>query len=140
MKNLILAALVLIVNFAVTDAFAGVAIVQAPEQSSGICAGPTSAKAFDCAVKKCVAGGAAKGDCLEMAFCRSGWTVDIFMQSPDGPHWHEYYCGWNDKATAIKAGKLVCNPGRKKTLVSCNPVQLIDPNGKITQTWEKTPQ
>lgn len=133
MKNLILAAMVLVLNLSLSDAFAGVAIVQAPEQSSGICAGPTAAEAFECAVKKCVAGGAAKDDCLEMSFCRGGWTVDVLLQSPEGPHWHEYFCGWKDKATAIKAGKLACNRERKKDLSSCAPVQLIDPNGNITE-------
>jgi hypothetical protein len=108
----------------------GIAIVQAVEQSSGVCSGKSAAKAFECAKKKCMKGGAAKEDCLEMAWCLDGWTVDVFMQSKEGPHWHEFHCGWNTRAEAESAGKLACNPERKKDLMECATVQIYDPEAK----------
>lgn len=55
----ILPALLLLIR-ALPAAWAdGIGIVQAPEQSSGICAGKSAKEAFACAIRKCVAGGAA---------------------------------------------------------------------------------
>jgi hypothetical protein len=108
----------------------GIAIVQAVEQSGGVCTGPTAAEAFECAKDKCVAGGAAREDCLEMTWCQSGWAVDVFMQSTEGPHWHEYHCGWSTRAEAEAAGELACNPERKTQLMECATVQIYDPDGK----------
>jgi hypothetical protein len=108
---------------------AGVAIVQAPEQSFGICAAQNATEAFSCAKKQCVEGGAAAADCYEMAYCDYGWTVDIFMQSEqEGNHWHEYHCGWSTRAEADAAGKLACNPERMKDLSTCTTVQIYDPD------------
>jgi hypothetical protein len=108
----------------------GIAIVQAVEQSGGVCTGATAAEAFDCAKDKCEAGGAVREDCLEMTWCQSGWTVDVFMQSTEGPHWHEYHCGWSSRAEAEAAGQLACNPERKTQLMECATVQIYDPDGK----------
>lgn len=107
---------------------AGVAIVQAPEQSFGICAAQNAADAFACAKKQCVAGGALAADCFEMAYCDYGWTVDVFMQAKEGNHWHEYYCGWKTRVEAEAAGKLACNPERMKELMECSTVQIFDPD------------
>jgi len=113
------------------SAFAdGIAIVQAPEQSFGICAGKNAKAAFDCAKKACVKGGAAIGDCLEMTYCDHSWTVDVFMQSKEGNHWHEYRCGWKTRKEAEAAGKLACNKDRMKELMECSAVQYYDPTGK----------
>ncbi|MCB1445942.1 MAG: hypothetical protein KDJ87_09125 [Rhizobiaceae bacterium] len=109
---------------------AGVAIVQAPEQSFGICAARDAKSAFACARTQCAAGGAAKADCLEMAYCDSGWTVDVFMQGKEGNHWHEYRCGWNSRAEAEAAGKLACNPERMEDLMECSTVQIYDPDAR----------
>ena len=109
---------------------AGIAIVQAPEQSFGVCVGKNAKEAFACATNKCVKGGARAEDCFEMTYCDASWTVDIFMQSPEGPHWHEYRCGWTTRAEAEAAGALVCNPERKKQLIECATVQIYDPDGK----------
>jgi hypothetical protein len=120
-----------IVFFAPLSALAdGIAIVQAPEQSFGVCVGKNAKAAFDCARKQCVKGGAAKEDCLEMTYCDSSWTVDVFMQSKEGNHWHEYYCGWKSRADAEAAGKLACNKSRMKELMECSAVQYYDPAGK----------
>ncbi len=112
-------------------AYAGVAIVQAVEQSFGACAAESAAKAFDCAKEQCVKGGAAKADCIEMTYCTGGYTVDVFVQNNE-MHWHEYSCGWNDKATALQAATLVCNPERMKQLIECAAVQIIDENGNVS--------
>lgn len=108
----------------------GIAIVQAPEQSFGICTGKTAAEAFACAKKQCADGGAAAEDCLEMTYCQSGWTVDVFMQSTEGNHWHEYYCGWKMRKDAETAALLVCNPERMQELSECAAVQIYDPDAK----------
>lgn len=133
MRIIIQALLAAVLAFAAGSAARadGIAIVQAVEQSSGVCTGPTAAEAFECAKDKCVAGGAAaREDCLEMTWCQSGWTVDVFMQSTEGPHWHEYHCGWSSRAEAEAAGELACNPERKKQLMECATVQIYDPDGK----------
>jgi hypothetical protein len=108
----------------------GIAIVQAPEQSSGICTGKSAKEAFACATRKCVAGGAAAEDCLEMAYCDYGWTVDVFMQSKEGSHWHEFHCGRKTRKEAEAAGKLACNKTRMKELMECSAVQFYDPAAK----------
>jgi hypothetical protein len=108
----------------------GIAIVQAPEQSFGICTGKNAKQAFACAKKQCAKGGAAVEDCIEMAYCESGWTVDVFMQSKEGNHWHEYHCGWKTRKEAEAAGKLACNAERKTQLMECAAVQYYDPQGK----------
>ena len=108
----------------------GIAIVQAPEQSFGICAGANAAEAFACAKKQCVSDGAVEADCLEMTYCDHGWTVDVFMQAKEGNHWHEYHCGWKTRAEAEAAGKLACNPERMKELMECAAVQIYDPEAK----------
>ena len=108
----------------------GIAIVQAPEQSFGICAGVNATEAFACARKQCAAGGAQEADCLEMTYCDYGWTIDVFMQAKEGNHWHEYHCGWKTRAEAEAAGKLACNAERMKELMECSTVQIYDPEAK----------
>lgn len=108
----------------------GIAIVQAPEQSFGVCVGKDAKSAFDCAKRQCVKGGAAIEDCLEMTYCDASWTVDVFMQSKEGNHWHEYYCGWKTRKDAEAAGKLACGKRRMKELMECSAVQYYDPEGK----------
>ena len=108
----------------------GIAIVQAPEQSFGICAGANAAEAFACAKKQCAAGGAIEADCLEMTYCDYGWAVDVFMQSKEGNHWHEYHCGWKTRSEAEAAGKLACSAERMKELMECTAVQIYDPEAK----------
>lgn len=128
---MILSVLLPLMILALPSAWAdGIAIVQAPEQSSGICTGKSAKEAFACATRKCVAGGAAAEDCLEMAYCNDGWTVDVFMQSKEGNHWHEFHCGWKTRKEAESAGKLACNKARMKELMECSAVQFYDPGGK----------
>ena len=61
----------------------GIAFVQAPEMSSGVCTGKDAAAAFDCARKQCVDGGGTDEDCLEQAFCfPARFSVDGFVELP----------------------------------------------------------
>ncbi len=113
------------------DGRKGIAFVQAVEQGGGVCTGATPQEAFACAKKKCVAEGAAAEDCMEQAWCYPGfWSVDLFVQSSEGPHWHEYFCGWNTKELALAAAKAACDPKVRKDVMECAPVALYDEDGK----------
>lgn len=126
MKSAPLAFLLLVLSHAAFAA--GVAIVEAPEQSIGVCAEQNVTEAFACARKQCVEGGAAEVDCFEIAYCDYGWTVDVLMKSePEGSQWHEFHCGWSTRAEAEAAGRLACNPERMKELSACTTVQIYDP-------------
>jgi hypothetical protein len=125
--GIVMIALMDLVSPAVAPA-AGIAIVEAPEQSTGVCADRGPAEAFACAKKKCAEGGAAEADCFEIAYCDDGWTVDVFVQAREGSHWHEFHCGWKTRAEAEAAGKLVCNPDRMKELEACSTAQIYDPD------------
>lgn len=108
----------------------GIAFVQAPEQSSGACAAGNPDKGFACARQKCAEGGAAAGDCLRVAWCYpAGWSVDVFMQHREGPHWHDYSCGWVSRQAALKAAEVKCDPAFADTLIECAPVMLWSPEG-----------
>jgi hypothetical protein len=104
---------------------------QAPEMSSGVCFAASIRKALDCARKKCVKGGGTAEDCLETAACfPAGWSIDIFAQSKDGPHWHETFCGFDSKETAIQASRSVCSQKRRQDLMECSLVTIYDEDGK----------
>lgn len=108
----------------------GIAFVEAPEQSSGMCTGNNPDAAFACAREKCVAGGAEARDCLRVAWCYpAGWTADVFVQHKEGPHWHEYSCGWDSKETLHKAAAVKCDPALRDYLMECAIVQIFDPQG-----------
>lgn len=112
------------------DGPVGIAFVQAPEQSGGVCAAGNLDRAFACARQKCVEGGAEARDCLRVAWCYpAGWSVDVFMQHREGPHWHSYSCGWGTRESALRAAALTCDPLDNPDLVECTPVQLWDPTG-----------
>ena len=109
----------------------GIAFVQAPEMSSGVCTGKDAATAFDCAKKQCVDGGGTDEDCLEQAYCfPARFSVDVFMRSSEGPHWHEYYCGWDTKELAMAAAKVACDNIKRPYLIECTPVLIYDEDGR----------
>ena len=109
----------------------GIAFVQAVEQGSGVCTGKDAASAFACAKEKCTAEGAAGEDCTEQAWCNPAfWSVDIFLQHQEGPHWHEYYCGWNSKELAQAAVKTVCDKTLRPYLIECAAAMIYDEDGK----------
>ena len=112
----------------------GIAFVEAPEQSSGTCRASTPQKAFACAIKKCTANSTLAEDCLKVKWCfPAGWSADIFMQHKEGPHWHQYLCGWSTREDLDAAANILCNGSSKKWLQECDIVQIWDDIGlKIT--------
>ena len=109
----------------------GIAVVIAPEQASGICFSENADKGFACARKKCVAGGASNRDCLRVKWCYpAGWSADIFVQHQEGPHWHEFLCGWPDRKSVEKAAQVRCGNGKREFIIECATVQLWTPDGE----------
>ncbi|MGV8939834.1 MAG: hypothetical protein ACOH2J_22175 [Allorhizobium sp.] len=108
----------------------GIAYVEAPEISSGVCTGRDAASAFACAKKACISGGGTKQDCLEIAYCfPARWSVDVFAQSEEGNHWHEFYCGWDSKALALAAARTACEKRQRSGLIECSAVLVYDEDG-----------
>lgn len=107
-----------------------IAFAQAPEMSSGMCAGKSIAEAQNCATRQCIEGGGTEEDCLLTAACfPAGWTVDIFVQQQDGPHWHEVHCGFDSAETAVEAAGAICNRERRSDLIECSVTRLLDEDG-----------
>lgn len=118
---------------AAQDGPVGIAFVQAPEQSSGVCVAGNPDRAFACARQACVEGGADARDCLRVAWCYpSGWSVDVFMQHREGAHWHAYSCGWGSREAALKAAGIKCDKALNPQLIACAAVQIWDPAGAAT--------
>jgi len=114
----------------------GIAFVQAPEQSSGVCTGPTAEAAFECAVNECVEGGAASEDCLKTHWCfPAGWSVDVFAQHKEGLHWHENACGLDSELTALNVGAAMCDMDSRPYLIECSVVLLYDPEGNQIEVF-----
>jgi hypothetical protein len=121
-----------------TQARNAIAFSQAPEMSSGTCVGKSIRKALDCAKKKCIEGGGTAEDCLGTTACfPAGWSIDIFVQQKDGPHWHEVHCGFDSKETALQASKSVCDPNRRKDLIQCSVVTIYNEDGKALEAPAK---
>lgn len=108
----------------------GIAFSQAPEQAAGVCFGGNPNQALQCARDKCAAAGAAPRDCLRVKWCYpAGWSADLFLQHQEGPHWHEYLCGWDSREAVVKAAELACDKGRRSYLIECAVVRLWSPEG-----------
>lgn len=108
----------------------GIAFVQAPEQSSGQAMGATPAEAFSTATQICVDGGAMAEDCLPIAWCfPAGWSIDIFAQHSEGPHWHETLCGLPSEPVARAVAAQLCDRDARPYLMECALVAMIDPEG-----------
>jgi hypothetical protein len=108
----------------------GIAFVEAPEMSFGVCAADNPDKAFACARERCVKGGAPTNACARRAWCYpSGWSVDVFMQHKEGPHWHQYSCGWPSLEAAKKAAEVLCDRELAPYLMECTPVRFFNPSG-----------
>ena len=113
------------------DGPTGIAFVEAPEQSSGVCTGGNPDKAFACAREKCVAGGAEARDCARVAWCfPGGWSADVFVQHREGPHWHEYLCGWDSREAVSRAAEIKCDRTLRDYLIECATVRFWDPDGQ----------
>ena len=110
----------------------GIAVVEAPEQSSGVCFADNLDRGFECARAQCVEGGADLGDCLRVAWCYpANWSADIFMQNEEGFHWHEYLCGWATRAALEAAARVKCEEQGTMTLIECEIVRMWDEGEEI---------
>lgn len=128
---LVIAAALAACPAAAQDGPKGIAFVQAPEQGGGVCMGATPEDGFACAVAECAAGGAADEDCIRTNWCQpAGWSVDIFLQHSEGPHWHEVICGLPTEAIAKAAALHVCDRSERDYLIECSVVQVYDPQGE----------
>lgn len=109
----------------------GIAFAEAPEQSSGVCTGQSADKTLACAREKCVEGGAMAQDCLRVKWCYpAGWSTDLFVQHREGPHWHEYLCGWDSKQAVLAAIKVACDRERRNYIIECSAVRFWDDKGQ----------
>ncbi len=112
------------------DGPVGIAFVEAPEQSHGMCVADNADRAFDCARQKCAENAIDISDCLRVAWCYpAGWSADIFMQHREGPHWHQYTCGWQSRSDAEAAAKIACEGSMAEFLIECAVVQIWDRDG-----------
>lgn len=108
----------------------GIAFVEAPEQSSGVCFSDNADRGFACAKQKCTENGTSASDCLRVKWCYpASWSADIFLQHKEGIHWHQYLCGWSSREDIEAAVELTCNGSQKEWLIECAMVQLWDPEG-----------
>jgi hypothetical protein len=109
----------------------GIAFVQAPEQSSGRAMGETPEAAFAAATQACVEGGALAEDCVQTNWCApAGWSIDIFAQHTEGPHWHETVCGLPSEPVARAVAAQICDRAARPYLIECALVAVIDPEGQ----------
>ena len=132
----LLAACIAAPQAAAQDGPAGIAFVQAPEQGGGVCTGATMDEAFSCAVALCMETGAADEDCLRTNWCQpAGWSVDVFVQHREGPHWHEVACGLANRAIAEAVGEAICDREARDYLIECATVQVYDPEGAAMMEW-----
>jgi len=122
---------------AVTPAFSdGIAFVQAPEQGGGVAVGATMEEAFGKAVAQCMESGALEEDCIRTNWCEpAGFSVDVFLQHAEGPHWHEVICGLPDEQIARNVGETLCNRDARPYLIECAVVQVYDPDGGTLMEW-----
>lgn len=108
----------------------GVAFAEAPEQASGVCFGDNPVDTLQCARQRCAEAGAEPGDCLRVRWCYpAGWSADVFVQHQEGPHWHEYLCGWETREAAMKAAAIACDRTLRPYLIECAAVRLWSPEG-----------
>lgn len=118
------------------DGPVGIAFVQAPEQGSGVATGPNPIIAFEKARAQCMESGAAEQDCLRTNWCYpAGWSVDIFAQHREGPHWHEIVCGLPSRAAAEATAAAMCDREARDFLIECSLVQLYDEAGRPQMEW-----
>ena len=109
--------------------FQGIAVAQAPEAGLGICFGSSSAETIACAEQKCMTeSGLGALDCAANLWCYPhAWVADILMQHREGPHWHEFICGKNDRETIDRQVAVACD---EDYLIECSAVRIWDPDGE----------
>ncbi len=112
----------------------GIAIVEAPEQSGGVCFADNLDKAFDCARAQCVDGGALRSDCYRVRWCYpAGWSADVFIQNKDGFHFHDYLCGWDSRETLEAAARIKCDATLRDTILDCALVRMWNDDGEAVE-------
>lgn len=127
---LVITAVLAALPAAAQDGRQGIAFVQAPEQGSGVCMATMPEEGFSCAVAKCMESGASDADCLRTNWCQpAGWSIDIFAQHSEGPHWHEVLCGLPSRTIAEAAAAHMCDRIQRDYLIECSLVQVYDPQG-----------
>ena len=111
------------------DSIQGIAITQAPEAATGICYGEDASQTIACAQADCVAqSGLKTEDCFLTNWCApAGWTLDVFLQSNEGLHWHEFSCGWSTRKQAELSAKIIC---QREFIRMCTPVVVWSPEGQ----------
>ncbi len=111
-----------------------IAFAQAPEQSGGVGVAATVEEAIAAAMAECVAGGAPEENCFITAACEpAGWSVDVFLQHQEGPHWHEMHCGLPDEVTARAVAAALCDAVARPYLMECALVGLRDAGGVVVE-------
>ncbi len=108
----------------------GIAFVEAPEQGGGVATGYNPDTAFAAARAQCMESGALKEDCLRIAWCfPARWSIDVFVQHREGPHWHEVTCGVATESVARSLVAHICDRAERPELIECSLVQVYDPDG-----------
>ena len=111
-----------------------IAYAQAVEQSGGVATGATLDEAVAAARADCVAGGALAEDCLISAACEpAGWSIDVFVQHQEGPHWHEMICGIADEAMIEGIAAAVCEREARPWIMECALVGVRDRAGVLVE-------
>ena len=109
----------------------GIAYVEAPERSAGVCVAGSPEKGFACARNRCAESGVPGNECLRRAWCYpAGWSVVMFLQDRNGIHWHEFTCGLASQELAQALARLKCEPKHAATYIECTPVRYFDPDGR----------
>jgi len=109
----------------------GIAYVEAPERSAGVCVAGSPEKGFACARNRCAESGVPGNECLRRAWCYpAGWSVDMFLQDRNGIHWHEFTCGLASQELAQALARLKCEPKHAAAYIECTPVRYFDPDGR----------
>lgn len=113
----------------------GIAAVLAPEAGGGICFDADASEALACAREKCMTEtGFGLEDCQATTVCLPAlWSVDIFMQHEEGPHWHNFSCGWQSREQLEAVVEVACDV---EWLIECTAVQVWSPDGSEVALME----
>lgn len=136
---LVLAALVASVPASAQQGNRGIAFVNAPEQSAGVCSGDNPDRAFACARKKCVEGGAAAEDCARMAWCYpAGWSAFMGIRTSDFS-FPTVICGAPSRRALEATARAWCQETRGAE--ECSIGEMWTPEGRsIEASWSFAPK
>jgi hypothetical protein len=103
----------------------GIAVSQAAEAGLGVCFDSDMKQAVSCAREQCrTESGLGSDDCRADLWCYPhAFAADIFMQHAEGPHWHEFLCGADDRAELDALIAIKC---AKEYLIECSAVRIWD--------------